>query len=52
MVGYSLGGLITRYAIGRLDQDGFFNDNVKPGVRRCSWFTLAEWHLLTIFIRL
>ncbi|KAI8340903.1 putative serine esterase-domain-containing protein [Chlamydoabsidia padenii] len=31
MVGYSLGGLITRFTIGLLDQEGFFNGDIKPG---------------------
>ncbi|CAO3578427.1 unnamed protein product [Absidia cylindrospora] len=30
IVGYSLGGLMARYAIGILDKDGFFN-HIKPG---------------------
>lgn len=33
MVGYSLGGLMLRYAIGVLGKSGFF-DNIKPLVCR------------------
>ncbi|ORZ20305.1 putative serine esterase-domain-containing protein [Absidia repens] len=40
MIGYSLGGLIARYAIGLLDQEGFFN-HVKPGF----FVTFATPHL-------
>ena len=33
MIGYSLGGLIVRFAIGVLGQKGFF-DTIEPDVRR------------------
>jgi hypothetical protein len=40
LIGYSLGGLIVRYAAGRLDQEGFF-DKVQP----MNLATIATPHL-------
>lgn len=44
VVGYSLGGLISRYAIGLLFRRGVF-DKIQPIVRSLPW---AQHHLLTL----
>lgn len=41
MVGYSLGGLITRYAVGKMEQQGWFDGLYVP----CNFLTIATPHL-------
>lgn len=40
VVGYSLGGLVGRYAVGLLENKGFFK-NIKPVVRPCKIFIFS-----------
>lgn len=41
VVGYSLGGLVARYAIGLLESKGFF-EKIKPVVSTTHWFACTQ----------
>lgn len=47
LVGYSLGGLITRYAVGKMEQQGWFSnqENGNLSVTPVKFFTIATPHL-------